>query len=85
VSQSDEAHRRHLEQIDLQLREAIDELVRRERAGELDEGEITRAQEILFQAASWLRGLRPPRTFDEAWRQIDDLHQRQRLEDHGWR
>ena len=72
---------RDLEAIEQELRAQFDELVRREHAGELDPDGISRAQSILVDAASWMRGLRPARTFDEAWEEIEQLNRAGQLRD----
>ena len=73
------------EEIDRQLIDQLERLRRAEQQGELSDEEIMGAQRVLIETASFMRGHRPPATWDEAWELIDRLRKADRLRGPGGR
>jgi hypothetical protein len=73
------------DRIDRELFEALDLLHRHEHADGWSSEEVMGAQRILLETAAYLRGFRPPASWDEAWQRIQKRRERGDLRGVGGR
>lgn len=73
------------DRVDVDLMTALDELHRLETEEGWNDEEVMGAQRVLTDTAAWLRGHRPPASWDEAWERIQKLRDRHQLRGVGGR
>lgn len=71
------------ERIDRELAAQLERLADLEDGDGWTDDEITGAQLVLVETASWLRGHRPPTSWEEAWQRINERRDAGRLRGSG--